>query len=98
MCKNCLIHSVIRFMRDKISDDLYKIFDLENVKVYWDSHGAIPEEYHKAANFHTEMVTNDIEKIFYEKSDVLICDNEELIKHFKDKYQERVDMQYIVII
>ena len=98
MCKNCLIHSVIRFMRDKISDDLYKVFDLENVKVYWDSHGAIPEEYHKAANFHTEMVTNDIEKIFYEKSDVLICDNEELIKHFKDKYQERVDMQYIVII
>ena len=98
MCKNCLIHSVIRFMRDKISDDLYKVFDLENVKVYWDSHGAIPEEYHKAANFHTEMVTNDIEKIFYEKSDVLICDNEELIKHFKDKYQERVDMKYIVII
>ena len=98
MCKNCLIHSVIRFMRDKISDDLYKIFDLENVKVYWDSHGAIPEEYHKAANFHTEMVTNDIEKIFYEKANVLICDSEELIEHFKDKYQERVDMKYIVII
>ncbi len=88
-CKNVLVHSVIRFMRDKISNDLYKIFDLDNVKIYWDTHGAIPEEYHKASNFHTEAVTNDIEKIFYEKSDVLIVENDKLKKHFIDKYGER---------
>ena len=94
-CKNVMIHSVIRFMRDKISNDLYKLFDLEGVKVYWDSHGAIPEEYHNASNYHTEEVTNIIEKVFYDKSDVLICENDELINHFISKYGKR-DMEYIV--
>ena len=95
LCKNCLVHSVIRFMRDKISNDLYKAFDLQDVKVFWDSHGMIPEEYHNASNFHTEEITNDIEKVFYEKSDVLICENEELINHFISKYDKR-DMNYVV--
>ncbi|MBR5754253.1 MAG: glycosyltransferase [Erysipelotrichaceae bacterium] len=85
-CRNCLIHSVIRFMRDKISDDMFKVFDLEDVNVMWDCHGTVPEEYHEASNFHSEQVTADIEKIFYEKSDVLICENEKLKKHFIKKY------------
>ena len=96
-CKNVLIHSVIRFMRDKISNDLYKLFDLDGVTVYWDCHGTIPEEYHEASNFHTEQVTNDIEKVFYEKSDVLIVDNNRLKKHFKDKYGMRKSMKYITL-
>lgn len=94
--KNCLIHSVIRFMRDKISNDMYKVFNLDDVKVIWDSHGTIPEEYHEASNFHTEKVTADIEKTFYEKADVLICKNEEEKKHYINKYGER-DMEYLVI-
>ena len=95
-CKNCLIHSVIRFMRDKIANDMYRIFDMEEVKTYWDTHGAIPEEYHSASNFHTEAITADIEKIFYEKADVIICESEELKKHFIDKYGER-DIEYLII-
>ena len=87
-CKNCLIHSVIRFMRDKISNDMYRLFDLPEVKVYWDTHGMIPEEYHEASNFHTEKITADIEKVFYEKADVVICENENLKKHFIEKYND----------
>lgn len=86
--KNVLIHSVTKFMEDKISNDLFKLFDLEDVKVYWDCHGMVPEEYHKASNFHTEELTSSIEKKFYEKADVLICDDEKLIKHFKEKYKK----------
>ena len=88
-CGNCLIHGVIRFMRDKISDDMYKVFDLPDVKVYWDTHGMIPEAYHEASNFHTEKITADIEKIFYEKADVIICESEELKNHFIQKYGNR---------
>lgn len=94
--KNCLIHSVIRFMRDKISNDMYKVFDLDDVKVIWDCHGTIPEEYHEASNFHTEKVTADIEKIFYEKADALICQSEEEKNHYINKYGER-NMEYLVI-
>ena len=96
--KICLIHGVNRFVREKLASEMYKVFDLDDVTVVWDAHSAIPEDYHKLNNFYMEKVTNEIEKRFYEKADVLICDNEELIKHFKDKYQERVDMKYIVII
>ena len=85
-CHNCLIHSVIRFMRDKISSDMYSLFDFDDVKVYWDCHGMIPEEYHQAANYHTEAITRNIEKIFYEKADVLICANKEMKEHFLNKY------------
>ena len=88
-CGSCLIHSVIRFMRDKISDDMYRVFDLKGVKVYWDTHGMIPEAYHSASNFHTEKITADIEKIFYEKADVIICESEEEKKHFIEKYGNR---------
>ena len=95
-CGNCLIHSVIRFMRDKISDDMYKVFDLPNVKVYWDSHGMIPEAYHEASNFHTEKITADIEKVFYEKSDVIICESEELKEHFIEKYGER-EVEFLIM-
>lgn len=95
-CKNCLIHSVIRFMRDKIANDMYRVFDMKEVKTCWDTHGAIPEEYHNASNFHTEAITADIEKIFYEKSDVIICENEELKNHFIEKYGKR-DIEYKII-
>lgn len=91
----CVIHSVIRFIREKLSSDMYKVFDLENVTTIWDSHGAVPEQYHELSNIHTEMITNDIEKIFYEKADVLICEKKELFRHFKEKYGER-QMRYIV--
>ena len=95
-CHNCLIHSVIRFMRDKISNDMYRLFDQDETTVYWDTHGMIPEEYHEASNYHTEKITNDIEKIFYEKTDVIICENKEQIEHFKKKYGER-EVEFIVI-
>ena len=69
-------------MRDKISNDMYRLFDMDEVNVIWDCHGMIPEEYHEAANYHTEEVTSNIEKTFYEKSDVLICENEKIKDHF----------------
>ena len=92
---NCLIHSVIRFMREKISDDMFRVFDLDDVTVIWDSHGMIPEEYEKHANFHTGEVTSEIEKRFYQKADVLICENDALRDHFIDKYGKK-DMEYLV--
>ena len=36
------------------------------------------------------------EKIFYEKTDVLICENDEMVKHFKNKYGER-NIEFLVI-
>ena len=95
-CNNCLIHSVIRFMRDKISSEMYRVFDLD-INVMWDTHGMIPEEYHEASNYHTEEVTNDIESVFYEKTDVLICESEEEKKHYIEKYGVRKNLEFRII-
>lgn len=95
-CKNCLIHSVIRFMRDKVSNDMYRVFDDSDINVIWDSHGMIPEKYHELMNYHTEKIVSDIEKEFYKKSDAVICENDDEKKHFIKKYGIR-DMDYIVI-
>lgn len=85
--KNCLIHSIVRFLREKISNDMYKLFDLQNVNVIWDTHGNVPEQYHEQKNYHIEMVTNEIEKVFFDKSDLVVCENDDvkniLIKKYK---------------
>ena len=86
LSKNCLIHSVIRFMREKISTDTFKLFELDSVNKIWDTHGMIPEEYHEASNFHTEKVTSEIEVIFYNKSNIILVENKEIKKHFLTKY------------
>lgn len=87
----CLIHSIIRFTRERISNDMFKLFDLEDVEVIWDTHGMVPEEYHEKANYHTEDVLNEIEKTFYDKADILICENDKLVKHFRNKYNKEKD-------
>ncbi|MDO4940324.1 MAG: hypothetical protein Q4E33_01360 [Erysipelotrichaceae bacterium] len=89
-----LIHSVIRFMSEKLSSDMFEVFNLENINVVWDVHGMIPEAYHENANYHIEQVVNDIEKDFYDKSDVVLVDDEKLIEHFKDKYNK--DQNFVV--
>lgn len=88
-CGHLLIHSVIRFMREKISTDMFKVFDSNNTNIVWDTHGTIPERYHEDANYHTEQVTNDIEKMFYEKSNVVLVDDEKLTEHFENKYNKK---------
>lgn len=93
--KKCLIHSIVRFMREKISTDTFKVFDLKDTTIIWDSHGMIPEEYHNNQNFHTERVTNEIEKVFYENCDVLINETKEIEQHFISKYGKR-DISYII--
>lgn len=88
LSKNCLVHSVIRFMREKISTDMFKLFDMDSVNKIWDTHGMVPEEYHDASNFHTEKITSEIEEVFYNKSNLILVESEELKKHFLNKYKE----------
>ena len=62
----------------------------------WKVNLTIPEEYHEASNYHTEKIVSDIEKIFADKCDVVICDSDNLINHFKQKYPES-KAEYLVV-
>lgn len=88
--QNCLIHSVIRFLREKISNDMFKLFDIEGLNIIWDTHGNVPEQYHEQKNYHIEMITNDIEKEFYEKSTYALCENTQVKDKLVKKYGDPI--------
>lgn len=88
---NCIIHGVIRFMREKLSSDMLRLFDLD-VNLILDSHGNIPEYYHQEQNYHTEKVTNELEKLFISKVDYVLCEDEEIRNNFDNKYENIKDI------
>lgn len=91
---NCIIHGVIRFMREKLSSDMLRLFDLD-VNLIFDSHGNIPEYYHEEQNYHTEKITNEIEKLFIDKVDYVLCENDEIKNNFKKKYEKIKDIMIL---
>ena len=62
---------------------------LDDKKIFkiWDVHDNFPEKYHEAMNFHTEMVVEKIEKDLFDKSDLIISDNEKVLNNLRSKYQ-----------
>ena len=93
--KNCLIHSVIRFIREKISTEMFRIFDIDGINIIWDMHGNIPEKYHAQANFHTEAITTEIEKTFYAKAHYVLVNNIEELNILENKYGKS-EIKYFV--
>ena len=91
---NCIIHGVIRFMREKLSSDMLKLFEM-NVNLIFDTHGNVPEYYHDQQNYHTEKVTNEIEKLFVENVSHILCENEEVKSKFKQKYEGIKDIMVL---
>lgn len=91
---NCIIHGVIRFMREKLSSDMLKLFDLE-VNLIFDSHGNVPEYYHEEQNYHTEKVTNEIEKVFIDHVNYVLCENEAVLNNFGKKYDGIKDIMIL---
>ena len=83
--KNCIIHCVIRFMREKMSSDMLKLFELD-VNIIFDSHGNVPEYYHNEQNYHTEKVTSEIEKLFVEHASHILCEDDIVMNNFRKKY------------
>lgn len=91
---NCIIHGVIRFMREKLSSDMLKLFDLD-VNIIFDSHGNVPEYYHEEQNYHTEKVTNEIEKVFIDHVNYVMCENETVLNNFRKKYDGIKDIMIL---
>ena len=89
--RNCLIHGVIRFMREKLSTDMLRLFDLD-INIIFDSHGNIPEKYHQDKNYHTEAVTSKLESLFVEHVNHIVCEDQETVDTFKSKYHNIKDI------
>ena len=94
LSNNCIIHGVIRFMREKLSSDMLKLFDM-NVNIIFDTHGNVPEYYHDQQNYHTEKVTNEIEKLFVEHVSHILCEGEEVKAKFEQKYGHIKDIMVL---
>ncbi len=85
-CGMTYTHSLLRFMEDRSSKELWNIFDLEHVKHFWDMHGTVPEEYELSDSPLGCQLANNIEKILAEKADVVVVVTHAMGRHLLKKY------------
>jgi len=87
-CGSTYIHSLLRFMEDRSSRELWKIFDLEGVRHFWDVHGAVPEEYELSGSELGYQLANNIEEILAGKVSVAVVVTNAMGQHLKQKYPD----------
>jgi len=85
-CGMTYTHSLLRFMEDRSNKELWTIFDLENVKHFWDMHGTVPEEYELSGSVLGCQLANNIEKVLADKVDVVVVVTHAMGRHLKQKY------------
>ncbi len=73
-------------MEDRSNRNLWNIFELENVKHFWDVHGTVPEEYELSESPLGSQLANNIEKFMADKVDVVVVVTHAMGRHLKEKY------------
>ena len=96
LSKNCLIHGAIRFMRDKVSVDMYKIFD-NNINTIWDVHCIFSKKYHEDKNYHNEKILQEIEKTFMNKTSYILAGNNITKKYLIENTCKEKTLSFIEI-
>lgn len=85
-CGLTYTHSILRFMEDRTSKALWKIFDDVDVKHFWDVHGTVPEEYAMSGSELGSRMANEIETVMAKSADVVIVVTEAMGKFLREKY------------
>lgn len=85
-CGMTYTHSLLRFMEDRSNKELWNIFDLDNVKHFWDMHGTVPEEYELSGSALGCQLANNIESVLAEKVDVVVVVTHAMGRYLKQKY------------
>ncbi len=85
-CGATYTHSLLRFMEDRTSRELWQIFDEEGVTNYWDVHGTVPEEYAMSGSELGSELANTIEKVMAEKVDVIVVVTQAMGRYLQKKY------------
>lgn len=85
-CGKTYTHSILRFIEDRTSKDLWQIFDYENVMHFWDMHGTVPEEYQLSGSELGSRLANNIEEVMANKVDVVIVVTDAMGRYLKRKY------------
>ena len=85
-CGVTYTHSILRFIEDRTSKQLWQIFEQDNVKHFWDMHGAVPEEYELSGSELGSQLANNIELFMANRVDCIVVVTEAMGKHIKQKY------------
>ena len=85
-CGATYTHSLLRFIEDRTSRELWQIFDEAEVVNYWDVHGTVPEEYAMSGSELGSELANNIEKVMAEKVDVIVVVTQAMGRYLQKKY------------
>lgn len=87
-CERVYIHSLLRFMEDRSAPELQKVFDLDNVKKFWDVHGSVPEEYELSGSELGAQLAGRMEGVLANKVNVVIVVTKAMGEYLKKKYPD----------
>lgn len=90
------IHSILRFMPDKTSKKMWTIFKDNNSTIFWDVHGAVPEEYKLSGAEVGYSYANEIESIIAKRANYIIVVTEAMQQYLVDKYS-KLDTTFVVL-
>ncbi len=96
-CGTLYVHSVYRFMAGPVSHMMQGILDVTNIRIFWDVHGAVPEECVLNGDPGIAKVAGSVEEKLFQKSDVIICVNEAMKNHLKDKYFKATNASFVIL-
>ena len=85
-CGRTYTHSILRFMEDRTDKALWQIFDMADVKHFWDMHGAVPEEYALSGSELGSQLAGNIEEVMATRVDVVVAVTEAMGKYLRSKY------------
>lgn len=85
-CGVAYTHSILRFMEDRTSKELWDIFDDVEVKHFWDVHGTVPEEYAMSGSELGSKLAENIEQFMANRVDVAVVVTEAMANYLRKKY------------
>ena len=90
------IHSVNRFMSDSVNVEMIQLLNHDSIKIIWDVHGSVPEEYGMYGNDVGQKIADNVERIIYNLSDVIVVVNHATEIHLRKKHGE-TKAQFVVL-
>ncbi len=86
MCKILYVHSVMRAMHSRLGDGFEKMFTQKGVYIFWDVHGAVPEEYVLFKNYYEAQNATYAEELLLKNANTIVVISENMKLHFENKY------------
>ncbi|MBC5581415.1 glycosyltransferase [Anaerofilum sp. BX8] len=91
------VHSVLQIMKDVVPDKARKILKKPFVKIVWDVHGSVPEEFALYGDYYGAQIAGEAEEFLAQYATLAITVNQAMKHHLEEKYKTQLRGQVQVM-